>query len=102
MEKSVLSSHEEITEEQYLAAQLTIRQYREQLKKIRAERSVKIGDLVRANCTAPARAIGNGNCVCISSVGGKQLFIDIIDMEAEWSNPSNLPLPSDEDLKKYL
>lgn len=72
----------------------------QQLKQVLIMRNVSFGDLVRAKCTAPARAIGNGKCVYVSAMCN-ELCVDDIDMGADWSNEYNLPLPDDEDLRHY-
>lgn len=77
-----------------------LQQKKEQLKQARIMRNVSLGDLVRAKCTAQARAIGNGKCVYVSAMSN-ELCVDDIDMTADWSNEYNLPLPDDEDLKHY-
>lgn len=89
-----------ITEKDYLAAKSTIELYEEQIKQNRLNRIVSFGDFVRAKCSAPARAIGNGKCLYVSAMSN-DLCKDDIDMQVEWINPYNLPLPSDDDLKRY-
>ena len=60
---------------------------------------VEFGDVVRAKCSAPARAISSTKCLFVSSMCN-DLGIDNIDFDVSWDS-NNLPLPSDEDLEKY-
>jgi hypothetical protein len=64
-------------------------------------RTVAFGDFVRAKCSAPARAIGNGKCVYVSAMCN-DLSVDDIDMAAEWENGYDLPLPSDGELQEFV
>lgn len=60
---------------------------------------VEFGDVVRAKCSAPARAISSTKCLFVSSMCN-DLGIDNIDFDVSWDS-NNLPLPSDKDLKNY-
>ena len=60
---------------------------------------VEFGDVVRAKCSAPARAISSTKCLFVSSMCN-DLGIDDINFDVSWDS-NNLPLPSDDDLEKY-
>ena len=63
------------------------------------QNKVEFGDVVRAKCSAPARAISSTKCLFVSSMCN-DLGIDNIDFDVSWDS-NNLPLPSDKDLKNY-
>lgn len=62
--------------------------------------NLSFGDIVKAKCSATARAISNTKCVYVSSMTN-ELCIDDIDMKADWNNVYDLPLPTDEELKIF-
>ena len=63
------------------------------------ERKYNFGDIVRAKCTAIGRALLDGKCLYVGAMCN-ELCVDDIDMDADWGNPHNLPLPEDDELKR--
>ena len=65
----------------------------------RKKTAVKFGDVVRAKCGAPARAISDTECLFVSSMCN-DLSVDSINFDVSWDS-NNLPLPTDKDLEGY-
>ena len=59
---------------------------------------LKIGDICRAKCTAPARYIGNGRCLYVSATTN-----DIGEDNAQpaTGGENNLPLVSDKEIEAW-
>lgn len=59
--------------------------------------SLKWGDVCRAKCSAPARYIGNGKCIYISSMGNER---GVDDAEPPRGGEETFPLVDDGELKE--
>ena len=58
----------------------------------------KIGETVRVKCTAIGRYIGNGLAVYVSAMDNDQVIDEVVCRD---SNEHDLPIISDDDLRKY-
>lgn len=55
------------------------------------------GDVCRARCTAPARYLGNGQCVFVSAMGNE---VEMDEARPPEGGEERFPLPSDADLER--
>jgi hypothetical protein len=59
---------------------------------------IKIGDVCRAKCTAPARYVGDGQCLFVSAQDNS---LNLDDARPAKGGEENLPLPSDRELEAF-